>query len=96
MIGQSVVAYVTLEVLRPVAALLHPGADAAADRHAPSPSGAGDNYENNFIIGGVPGGFWLHLLNLQLTATAGVGIGLFISSVVNNSDKAMSIVPIRA
>jgi hypothetical protein len=55
---------------------------------------SGENYESDFIVGGVPGGFWLPLLNLQLTAMAGIGIGLFISSVVNNSDKAMSLVPL--
>jgi hypothetical protein len=93
MVGQSVVAYVTskffvLSVLSFVQVLmLLVIVDGFALR-------SGDNFESNFILGGVPGGFWLPLLNLQLTATAGVGIGLFISSVVNNSDKAMSIVPI--
>ena len=54
----------------------------------------GSAYEAEAIIGGTPGSFLLHLLNLQLTSMAGVGIGLLISSIVSNSDKAMSIVPI--
>lgn len=93
MVGQSVVAYVTskffvlsvLSFVQVLALLL------IVDGFALH---GGENYDNHYILGGVPGGFWLPLLNLQLTATAGVGIGLFISSVVNNSDKAMSIVPI--
>ena len=55
---------------------------------------SGAAYDDDMIIGGAPGNLLYHLLNLQLTSMAGVGIGLFISSIVNNSDKAMSIVPI--
>ncbi len=53
----------------------------------------GSAYEAEAIIGGAPGSFLHHLLNLQLTSMAGVGIGLLISSIVSNSDKAMSFVP---
>jgi hypothetical protein len=93
MIGQSVVAYVTskffvLSVLSFIQVLM-----LLVIVHFFALR-SGDNTEQGYIIGGVPGGFWLPLLNLQLTSMAGVGIGLFISSVVNNSDKAMSLVPI--
>ncbi len=46
------------------------------------------------ILDGVPGGFWPHLLNLYLTALNGIGLGLLISALAGNSDKAMSIVPL--
>lgn len=46
------------------------------------------------ILGGVPGSYWLALLNLYLTAVGGIGLGLVISSLVDNSDKAMSMVPL--
>lgn len=46
------------------------------------------------ILEGVPGDFWLHLLNLYLTALNGIGFGLLVSSLVSNSDKAMSLVPL--
>lgn len=46
------------------------------------------------IHGGVPGDFWMHLLNLYLTALSGIGLGLLISALAGNSDKAMSLVPL--
>ena len=46
------------------------------------------------ILQGVPGGFWPHLLNLYLTALNGIGLGLLVSALVGNSDKAMSLVPL--
>ena len=46
------------------------------------------------ILGGVPGSYGLALLNLHLTALCGVGLGLIISSIAGNSDKAMSLVPL--
>ena len=46
------------------------------------------------ILPGVPGSFWLHLLNLYLTAVGGMGLGLLISALAGNSDKAMSLVPL--
>jgi len=46
------------------------------------------------ILPGVPGNLWLHLLNLYLTAVGGVGLGLLISALAGNSDKAMSLVPL--
>ncbi len=46
------------------------------------------------ILDGVPGGFLPHLLNLYLTALNGIGLGLLISALAGNSDKAMSIVPL--
>jgi hypothetical protein len=93
MVGQSVLAYVTskffvLAVLAFVqVVMLLTIVDAIA-------LSGGENVDNNYIIGGVPGNFFINLLNLQLTAMTGVGIGLLISSIVSNSDKAMSIVPL--
>jgi ABC-type multidrug transport system ATPase subunit/predicted component of type VI protein secretion system len=46
------------------------------------------------ILDGVPGEFWLHLLNLYLTALTGIGLGLLVSALAGNSDKAMSLVPL--
>jgi ABC-type multidrug transport system ATPase subunit len=46
------------------------------------------------ILDGVPGNFWLHLANLYLTALNGIGLGLLISALAGNSDKAMSLVPL--
>ena len=46
------------------------------------------------ILPGVPGSFPLHLLNLYLTALGGVGLGLLVSALAGNSDKAMSLVPL--
>ncbi len=46
------------------------------------------------ILDGVPGSFWGHLLNLYLTALNGIGLGLVVSAVAGNSDKAMSLVPL--
>jgi len=46
------------------------------------------------ILDGVPGDYWLHLLNLYLTALGGIGLGLLISALAGNSDKAMSLVPL--
>ena len=46
------------------------------------------------ILRGVPGDFWAHLLNLYLTALNGIGLGLLISALAGNSDKAMSLVPL--
>lgn len=48
----------------------------------------------NLILDGVPGHFYLHLLNLYLTALNGIGLGLLVSAVAGNSDKAMSLVPL--
>lgn len=49
---------------------------------------------SQLIIDGVPGNFWMHLLNLYLTALNGIGLGLLVSAIVSNSDKAMSLVPL--
>lgn len=46
------------------------------------------------ILGGVPGSYLLALLNLYLTGLGGAALGLVISSVAGNSDKAMSLVPL--
>jgi ABC transport system ATP-binding/permease protein len=46
------------------------------------------------ILPGVPGELWLQLLNLYLTALNGIGLGLLISTLAGNSDKAMSLVPL--
>jgi ABC-type multidrug transport system ATPase subunit/pSer/pThr/pTyr-binding forkhead associated (FHA) protein len=46
------------------------------------------------ILGPLPGSYGLALLNLYLTALGGLGLGLVISSIAGNSDKAMSLVPI--
>ena len=46
------------------------------------------------ILGAVPGSYALALVNLYLTALGGIGLGLVISSIAGNSDKAMSLVPI--
>jgi ABC-type multidrug transport system ATPase subunit/pSer/pThr/pTyr-binding forkhead associated (FHA) protein len=46
------------------------------------------------ILDGVPGGFLMHLLNLYLTALCGIGLGLLVSAIAGNSDKAMSLVPL--
>jgi hypothetical protein len=46
------------------------------------------------ILDGVPGEFWKHLLNLYLTALNGIGLGLLVSALAGNSDKAMSLVPL--
>jgi hypothetical protein len=46
------------------------------------------------ILPGVPGDFWMHLLNLYLTALNGIGLGLVVSALAGNSDKAMSLVPL--
>ncbi|MCC6749378.1 MAG: FHA domain-containing protein [Deltaproteobacteria bacterium] len=46
------------------------------------------------ILDGVPGNFWLHLGNLYLTALNGIGLGLLVSALAGNSDKAMSLVPL--
>lgn len=46
------------------------------------------------ILDGVPGNFFEHLLNLYLTALNGVGLGLLVSAIAGNSDKAMSLVPL--
>jgi ABC transport system ATP-binding/permease protein len=46
------------------------------------------------ILDGVPGDFFMHLLNLYLTALNGIGLGLLISALAGNSDKAMSLVPL--
>ena len=46
------------------------------------------------ILDGVPGEFWMHLFNLYLTALNGVGLGLLVSAISGNSDKAMSLVPL--
>jgi ABC-type multidrug transport system ATPase subunit/pSer/pThr/pTyr-binding forkhead associated (FHA) protein len=46
------------------------------------------------ILDGVPGSYWMHLLNLYLTALNGIGLGLLISALAGNSDKAMSLVPL--
>ncbi len=46
------------------------------------------------ILGGVAGSYGLALANLYLTALGGVGLGLVISSLAGNSDKAMSLVPL--
>ena len=46
------------------------------------------------ILDGVPGSFLEHLLNLYLTALNGVGLGLLVSAIAGNSDKAMSLVPL--
>jgi ABC-type multidrug transport system ATPase subunit/pSer/pThr/pTyr-binding forkhead associated (FHA) protein len=46
------------------------------------------------VLGGVPGAYWMALGNLYLTALGGIGLGLVISSVAGNSDKAMSLVPL--
>ena len=93
MVGQSVLAYVTSKffVLAVLAFLQVLMLLIIVDSFALQ---SGENIDSNFIIGGVPGGFLNNLMNLQLTAMTGVGIGLFISSIVNNSDKAMSIVPL--
>lgn len=49
---------------------------------------------SSLILGGVPGSFGLHLLNLYLTALNGIGLGLLISALAGNSDKATSLVPL--
>ena len=36
----------------------------------------------------------MHLLNLYLTALNGIGLGLLVSALAGNSDKAMSLVPL--
>ena len=46
------------------------------------------------ILPGVPGSLPMHLLNLYLTALGGVGLGLLVSALAGNSDKAMSLVPL--
>ncbi|MBW2735882.1 MAG: ATP-binding cassette domain-containing protein, partial [Deltaproteobacteria bacterium] len=46
------------------------------------------------ILDGIPGNFTLHLLNLYLTALSGIGLGLLVSAIAGNSDKAMSLVPL--
>jgi ABC-type multidrug transport system ATPase subunit/pSer/pThr/pTyr-binding forkhead associated (FHA) protein len=46
------------------------------------------------VLGGIPGSYALALANLYLTALGGIGLGLVISSLAGNSDKAMSLVPI--
>jgi hypothetical protein len=46
------------------------------------------------ILDGVPGDFWTHLLNLYLTSLNGIGLGLLVSALAGNSDKAMSLVPL--
>jgi len=46
------------------------------------------------MLGGIPGSHGLALVNLYLTALGGVGLGLVISSLAGNSDKAMSLVPL--
>jgi hypothetical protein len=46
------------------------------------------------VLGGIPGSYALALANLYLTALGGIGLGLVISSLAGNSDKAMSMVPI--
>jgi ABC-type multidrug transport system ATPase subunit/predicted component of type VI protein secretion system len=46
------------------------------------------------ILDGVPGSFFMHLLNLYLTALNGIGLGLLVSALAGNSDKAMSLVPL--
>lgn len=46
------------------------------------------------ILAGLPGSFGAHFLNLYLTALSGIGLGLLISAVAGNSDKAMSLVPL--
>ncbi len=46
------------------------------------------------ILDGVPGSFFEHLGNLYLTALNGVGLGLLVSAIAGNSDKAMSLVPL--
>jgi ABC-type multidrug transport system ATPase subunit/pSer/pThr/pTyr-binding forkhead associated (FHA) protein len=49
---------------------------------------------SRLILDGVPGEYWLQLLNLYLTALNGIGLGLLVSALVSNSDKAMSLVPL--
>jgi ABC-type multidrug transport system ATPase subunit/pSer/pThr/pTyr-binding forkhead associated (FHA) protein len=49
---------------------------------------------STLILDGVPGDFWMHLANLYLTALNGIGLGLLISALAGNSDKAMSLVPL--
>jgi hypothetical protein len=49
---------------------------------------------SRLILDGAPGNFGLHLLNLYLTALNGIGLGLLISALAGNSDKAMSLVPL--
>jgi hypothetical protein len=49
---------------------------------------------SKLILDGVPGDFFLHLGNLYLTALNGIGLGLLISALAGNSDKAMSLVPL--
>ncbi|HEY3357682.1 MAG TPA: FHA domain-containing protein [Polyangia bacterium] len=46
------------------------------------------------VLGGIPGSYGLALANLYVTALGGIGLGLVISSIAGNSDKAMSLVPI--
>jgi hypothetical protein len=93
MVGQSVFAYVSSKFLvLSILAFIQVSVmllivDALA-------LNGGENVDNHYIVGGVPGGFVNNLINLQITGMTGVGIGLFISSIVNNSDKAMSVVPI--
>jgi len=54
----------------------------------------GEGGKTVVILGGIPGAYWLALVNLYLTGLGGVGLGLVISSVADNSDKAMSLVPL--
>ncbi|MFH1131823.1 MAG: FHA domain-containing protein [Pseudomonadota bacterium] len=49
---------------------------------------------STLILDGVPGNFFLHLTNLYLTALHGIGLGLLVSAIAGNSDKAMSLVPL--
>ena len=58
----------------------------------PRQLGSGGSYA--IVLGGIPGSYPLALVNLYLTALNGIGLGLLISSLAGNSDKAMSLVPL--
>lgn len=49
---------------------------------------------STLILPGVPGSLGRHLLTLYLTALNGIGLGLLVSALAGNSDKAMSLVPL--
>jgi ABC transport system ATP-binding/permease protein len=58
------------------------------------PRQLGNGVSYAVILGGLPGSYPLALVNLYLTALNGIGLGLLISSLAGNSDKAMSLVPL--
>ena len=74
--------------------LLRPGLSLDATKLPPSCEQFGIVICRQLVFAGLPGPAAAHVLNLYLTATSGLGLGLLVSAVARNSDRALSLLPL--